>query len=174
MFRYCSLLSLPLFFFFTTEFINILVLSLKREGGGGEEWCRQFLLESGFVREDMQQKNPMTFVLNISASPFVVHTCMWLDITGLRFVLSQSVKHFILSRYTSNLVCIPISVFSTLAFYRPHNNSISLFEKATFQFRCCKTSLVEFMSYSPVKPFYHVLFRLPHFLECTHHKLSGI
>ena len=105
---------------------------------------------------------------------FVVHTCMWLDITGLRFVLSQSVKHFILSRSTSNLVCIPISVFSTLAFYRPHNNSISLFEKATFQFRCCKTSLVGFMSYSPVKLFQHVLFRLRHFLECTHHKLSGI
>ena len=130
MFRYCSLLSLPLFFFFTTEFINILVLSLKREGGGG-------VVQAIFVRVRLCErrhvaKKPMTFVLNISASPFVVHTCMWLDITGLRFVLSQSVKHFILSRYTSNLVCIPISVFSTLAFYRPHNNSISLFEKATF------------------------------------------
>ena len=62
---------------------------------------------------------------------FVVHTCMWLDITGLRFVLSQSV-FFLDIPQLKPLVCIPISVFSTLAFYRPQNNSISLFEKATF------------------------------------------
>ena len=34
---------------------------------------QQFLLESGFVREgeDVWQKNPITLVLNISASPFI-------------------------------------------------------------------------------------------------------
>ena len=101
----------------------------------------------------------MTLVLNISASPFISvlcrHTCMWLDITGLRFVLSQSVKHFILSRYTLNLVCIPISVFSTLAFYRPHNNSISpLVSVLQNQFGriyvllTCKTFLARFVSFA--------------------------
>ena len=135
MFRYSVTIVIAIVLFFTTEFINILLLSLKREGRVQAVFATVRLCERGRRRVAKKPYDLSPKYLGFSLCKcFVVHTCMWLDITGLCFVSSQSVKYFILSRYTSNLVCIPISVFSTLVFYRPHNNfDISRsFEKAAF------------------------------------------
>lgn len=94
---------------------------------------------------------------------FVVHTCMWLDITGLRFVLSQSVKHFILSRYTSTQTCSLHTYFSLFHLgFLPSTKQfhISLWESnilvsvlqnqfgRIYVLLTCKTFLARFVSFA--------------------------
>ena len=73
---------------------------------------------------------------------FVVHTCMWLDITGLRFVLSQSVKHFILSRYTSNQ--FHISLWESNILVSVLQNQFG----RIYVLLTCKTFLARFVSFA--------------------------
>ena len=82
MFRYCSLLSLPLlFFFFTTEFINILLLSLKREGGGGVVqaiFVRVRLCERRHVAKNPHDLSPKYLGFSLCRAYMYVARCHWI------------------------------------------------------------------------------------------------